>query len=236
MSEGRTRLAKALLHFHPAAWIWIALVGVLWLAVATTGAEPASEAARRLAEAADGPWLPAVLLAAYTLRTVLLLPSTALALVAGWAAGPLLGAALAWFGALLSASLTYALGRWARRDRVAARVATSGAIGQGAASGWRDRLTDHAFEAVLLTRLAAVPGDAVNLVSGATKVPYLPFATATALGGLPGVLAAVWAGASIEGAFVMRSVTVQPGLIVASASMAALGLASAWWLRRRARS
>lgn len=227
MSDARSSLVKALLRFHPVAWVWVVAVAALWITVAVIGAEPTREAARRVAALAEGPWLPVALLAAYALRTVLLLPTTALALVAGWAAGPLWGAALAWLGALLSASLAYALARWAHRDEEPLPDVPK------VLGGWRGRLQRHTFEAVLLARLAAAPGDVVNLVAGASRAPFLPFAAATALGGLPGMLAAVWAGASIEGAFVLRSASIEPGLILASLAMAAVGLASAWWVRRR---
>ncbi len=217
-----------------AAGIWIAVVLVAWAVVVARGADLA-EAAARLAGLADGPWLVPALLAAYALRAVLFFPATALALLAGWALGPRLGALVAFGGVLGSAALAYGLAR-AVRPRAGRREAVPASTDDAAGrwQRWRGRLVRNTFEAVLLARLAAAPGDAVNVAAGVARAPFVPFLAATALGGAPGLLAVVWAGASLEGAFRVERMAVRPELVAASLAMGALALVASRWVRRRA--
>lgn len=220
------------------AAVWLALLVVAWAVVVARGADPA-DAAGALADLAAGPWLVPALLAAYALRAVTFLPATALALLAGWALGPVAGALVAFVGVLGSAAIAYGLARALRRPRThgAAAVVATPTRGERSGEGrWRARLRRNAFEAILLARLAAAPGDAVNVAAGAARAPLGAFLAATALGGAPGLLAVVWAGASLEGAFRVERVAIRPELVVASAAMAVLAVGASWWLRRGGRA
>jgi uncharacterized membrane protein YdjX (TVP38/TMEM64 family) len=231
----------------PPALIWIVVLVLAWGAVLLAGVDPVRDPGAWIARAAEGPWVAPALLAAYGARAVVLFPATALALFAGYALGPVWGALIAWAGAVGSAALAYGLARAVRPGRTAAasrapappgdgapEAVTSDAVA-GGRGGWRARLSRNAFEAILIARLAAAPGDVVNVTAGVARVPFGRFVLATALGGLPGLLAVVWAGASLEGAFRVRGVPVRPGLVAASVAMAALALGVSAWLRRRAR-
>jgi uncharacterized membrane protein YdjX (TVP38/TMEM64 family) len=218
----------------PPAVLWIALLAAVWGAVLLAGVDPLRASGGWIARAADGPWLVPVLLAAYAARAVVLFPATALTLFAGYALGPIGGALVAWAGGVGSAALAYGLARAVRprRGAGAGKEAAPDAAAAGRA-GWRARLSRNAFEAILIARLAAAPGDVVNVTAGVVRAPLGAFLAATALGGAPGLLAVVWAGASLEGAFRVEGLQVRPGLVVASVAMgvAALGLSA--WLRRR---
>ena len=221
--------------------LWAAVVVAAWVAVLATGADPREVGGDALRRVSGGGWAVPALLVAYALRAVVLFPATALALFAGYALGPFVGALVAWVGVLLSASVAYGLARVAgprraatatpRRDADAADAA--GEAAHDAETGWRARLRRNAFEAILIARLAAVPGDVVNLVAGASRAPVGPFVAATALGGAPGLLAVVWAGASLEGVFEVRQVSLRPELIAASLAMAAVAVGLSRWIRRR---
>lgn len=228
--------------------LWAAVVVAAWAAVLATGVDPREMGADALRRVSRGGWAVPALLTAYALRGVVLFPATALALFAGYALGPVVGALVAWSGVLLSASVAYGLARvaGARRTATPRRAAgTVGTVGEAAAGtaaeegteatgvGWRARLQRNAFEAILIARLAAVPGDVVNLAAGASRTPFGPFVAATALGGAPGLLAVVWAGASLEGVFEVRQVSVRPELIAASLTMAVLAIGLSRWMRRR---
>lgn len=218
----------------PPALLWLALLALVWGAVLVRGVDPVRASGDALVALATGPWAVPVLLAAYALRAALLFPATALALFAGWALGPVTGSLVAWVGAVGSAGIAYGLARAVRPRR---RAGAEGALGEaGRWARFRRDLARNAFEAILLARLAAVPGDAVNVAAGAARAPVLPFLTATALGGLPGLLAVTWAGASLEGAFRVERVAIRPELVAASVAMAALAVTVSWWLRRRSRS
>lgn len=223
---------RAMRRRVPPALVWIVVLALAWGAVLVAGVDPVRDPGAWIARAAEGPWVAPALLAAYAARAVVLFPATALALFAGYALGPVWGALIAWIGAVGSAALAYGLARAVRPGR-GAPGAPEAAGGRG---GWRVRLSRNAFEAILIARLAAAPGDVVNVTAGVARAPFGRFVAATALGGLPGLLAVVWAGASLEGAFRVQGVPVRPGLVAASIAMAALALGVSAWLRRRTRS
>lgn len=216
--------------------VWPATLLTLWAILALSGAAPQEAVARGLAAVGTGPAAALALLLAYALRAVLLFPMTVLTVFAGFALGPVWGAVGAVLGTLLSASLAYALARWLRRGAEPAPVGSGAAQDPRAAhsrrAAWAARLRSHPFEAVLTARAAAVPGDLVNLLAGAWRIPFLAFALGTMLGGLPGILAAAWAGASIEGAFAFEGLRPRPGLLVASGAMLVVSLVLARVVRR----
>lgn len=202
--------------------VWPASLLTLWAVLAVTGFGPQEAVARGLSLLGSGPWALAALLAAYAVRAVLLLPMTVLTVFAGFLLGPVWGAVGAVAGTILSAVLAYAVARWLRhgtRDAGDDRGEVDAAVGGVRNRPWAVRLRSHPFEAVLTARAAAVPGDLVNLVSGAWRIPVAPFALGTVLGGLPGILAAVWAGASLEGAFAFEGMRPRPALLLASGGM-----------------
>ncbi len=165
----------------------------------------------------------------YLVRPLLLLPVTVLTAFCGYLFGPWWGVVVAHVAATASASVGYLMVRtW--RGRGPAGVPL------GRAPGWRGRLRHGAFEAVLVSRLSFVPGDLVNGAAGALILPYGPFVAATALGGLPGTVVGVLAGAGMRGRdFHGAVLTVQPGFIAASLALALLSVAVAVVLRRRLR-
>lgn len=213
--------------------LWAAVVVAAWAAVLVAGLDPREVGGDALRRVSGGRWLVPALLGAYALRGVVLFPATALTLFAGYALGPFLGALVAWLGVLLSASVAYGLARSAAPRRTAAPRGEADLRGETDELGWRARLKRNAFEATVIARLAAVPGDVVNVAAGAARAPFVPFAVATALGGAPGLLAVVWAGASLEGVFEVQQVSVRPELIVASLAMAVLAIGLSRWMRRR---
>ncbi len=167
----------------------------------------------------------ALLAGIYLVRPLLLLPVTVLTAFCGYLFGPLWGVAIAHTAALASATAGYLAVRWWRGSRPLA-----------ADPAWTERLRRRTFETVLVSRLSFVPGDLVNGVAGGLALPFVPFALATALGGLPGTLVGVLAGAAMHGeGFRAAAVHVRPGFIGASLALAVLSLALAVTLRRRGR-
>jgi len=221
---------KSLRRVPPVAWVWLALLAVAWGAALVVGEGPEGSLGALLLRFATGPWGALAILLAYALRGVVLFPSTILTLFTGWALGPWWGALVAWLGVLASAAVAYGAARWVRRDRgdVPRRDATPGRWAR-----WEARLQARAFEAILIARLASMPGDAVNVVAGASRAPFTPFLSATALGGAPGLLAVVLAGASLEGAFDADGVQIRVELLTFSLVLAVLAFGVSAWLRRR---
>lgn len=161
-----------------------------------------------------------LLVGLYLLRPLLLLPVTILTVFSGFLLGVVGGGAFALLMSLVSATVAYGLAR-----RLAPARPPSGAL--------FERLNARAFEAVLTARLTFLPGDLVNYAAGVVRVPYLPFALATLLGGLPGLAMGVLAGASIEGVFRFEGLRLNLGFLLASLGLLLLSLLMSWLLRRR---
>jgi len=166
----------------------------------------------------------------YLVRPLLLLPVTVLTAFCGYLFGPLWGVVVAHVAATASASVAYlVVRRWRGRGQVG--------VADRSVPGWMGRLRHGTFEAVLASRLSFVPGDLVNGAAGALALPFAPFAAATALGGLPGTVVGVLAGAGMRGRdFRAAAITLRPGFIVASLVLALLSVAVAVALRRRLRA
>lgn len=215
--------------------LWLVALAAIWAVLVSRGDGPAATVAALLAALDDSRWAFLALVIAYGVRSLVFLPMTVLTVFAGFLLGPWWGGLVALLGGVGSAATSYGLARWARgglanRRRAAAEDGGGGFLTRGRLVALRER----PFETVLTARLVAVPGDVVNVLAGAWRVPLAPFAAATALGGLPGVLAGVFAGASIEGAFRWTGLEVRPSLVVASLTMLVVSLGLSALVRRRA--
>jgi uncharacterized membrane protein YdjX (TVP38/TMEM64 family) len=136
---------------------------------------------------------PLLFLGAAALSPLLLIPAALLGSVAGFSYGPVLGVIYTIIGCNLSATLTYSLGRIARHG-----IDPAGGFGRLLAR-YGTRLRTNSFISVILLRLSFLPYDPVNYVIGMAQVRWIDFLIANTLGSLPGVLAIVITGASVEG-------------------------------------
>jgi len=157
----------------------------------------------------------------YVARPLLLLPVTVLTAFCGYLFGPLPGLLVAAVAGVASAAVGYLAARlW--RGRLPA-----------VPGRWWARLRRGTFEAVLVSRLSFVPGDLVNGAAGALGLRFGSFVAATALGGLPGTVVGVLAGAGMRGGrFEAGGIHLRPAFIVASLALAAASLGVAAVLRR----
>lgn len=200
--------------------IWIALVVAFWIYAQAREGGAVALVEDALAAIAGNPWALAVLLGAYLVRPLLVLPMTVLTAFSGFLLGPVWGASFALGGVLASASIAYGLARF---------------MGAGRAPDgrWWRLLRDRSFEALVTARLMLVPGDAVNYAAGALRIPFRAFFLATAIGGMPGLMIGVLAGASVEGAFTFDGLRLNVGYLIASAVLLVASLGASRLLRRR---
>jgi uncharacterized membrane protein YdjX (TVP38/TMEM64 family) len=174
---GRVLLVGALLAFFVglgAAWRWTELGE--WL-------EPA-----RLASLAESlrqlPGSPFVILGAFVLGSLLVVPVTAMIAATVLVFGPWLGLVYAFGGSLLGATVTYLLGQVVGRETLR-RVAGSRLDRLSRALGRRGVL------AIVTVRILPVaPFTVVNLVAGATHISLRDYIVGTVLGLAPGIIAA----------------------------------------------
>lgn len=214
-------------------WWHTIAVGVLWLGLIAgyqvwairSGTSP-SDAAGRLVDAVDGSVGIVIFLVLYLVRPLVLFPATGLTVAAGFVFGPWLGLAVVIVAANASAMLTYAVGRWFGR-----RAGTS-TPGDGRMARYRARLHERTFETVLIMRLVLVPYDVVSYLAGVLRVAPLPFLAGTAVGSIPGTVAFVLFGASIE-KFDGAVPSINPWMLVASVALLGVSLILVKVVRRR---
>jgi uncharacterized membrane protein YdjX (TVP38/TMEM64 family) len=199
--------------------LWAALLLAFWLIARGRPGGAGAVLSGWLAALAGSPIALLLLTGLYLLRPLVLLPVTVLTVFCGFLLGVVGGGAFALLMSLVSATVAYLLAR-----RLAPLQPPKGSLFA--------RLRARSFEAVLTARLTFLPGDLVNYGAGAVRVPYLPFALATLLGGLPGLAVGVLAGAAIEGDFRFEGLQVDPVLIGASLGLLLLSLLASWLLRR----
>ncbi len=200
---------------------WLLLVGGFWLLANSRGQSPLDLLVEILQSLQASPYAVLWLLLIYLVRPLFLLPVSVLTVFAGFLFGAWQGMVWSAAAAVASAALAY----WLARLATGSQIRNEGATAR--------RLRDNAFEAVLTMRLASMPGDPINFLCGALRVPIWPFLAATAIGGMPGVVIGVFAGASLEGNFSFEGVSVRWEFIVISAVMLVAGLLLSRWVRAR---
>jgi len=162
--------------------------------------------------------------------SVLMVPRGVPALLAGLLLSPFVAVPAALCGIALGASVSFLLGRWLGRPYLAGRTAAAAPDARLARlQAWLDR---DGTRAVVYARILPVfPFGLLNYLFGATTVRMLPFVLGTAAAIVPSTTAYVLVGASADHpgspAFLLSV-----GMV---ASVGALGLAHAWWSRRRGR-
>lgn len=201
---------------------WSLLLGGFFLVAWLRGQGPVEMLVGMLQAMQASPWAIVWLTLIYLVRPLFLLPVTVLTVFAGFLYGPWFGALYSTVGAVGTAWLAYSLARWLTPPP---RPGAGGKMAQN--------LRNNAFEAVLTMRLMSFPGDPINFFSGAMRVPVIPFLLATLIGGLPGMMIGVFAGASITGDFTFSGLSIRWEFVAASAVLLVAGLLTSRWLRRR---
>lgn len=128
---------------------------------------------------------------AYAIRPVVLFPATLMTFMSGALFGLPMGFVYTMIGENMSANLAYFLGRIFGKDLIQSD--------RGILTDLSRRLEKSSFGAILFTRLAFFPFDAVNYASGILRAKWLGFFLATLVGIIPGALVFIIAGASIRG-------------------------------------
>jgi phospholipase D1/2 len=209
----------ALLFFAAlfAAWRWTPLAEYVTPQAVT-------EWATLLADESTGPFM---VIGAYTLATLTMFPRPLITLAAVVAFGPLVGFVYAMAGILSAALLTYSAGRVLSRDTIR-RLA-----GRRLNRLSRE-LRRRGLLSVIAVRLVPVaPFIVVNMVAGAARIRVSHYSLGTAIGMLPGTLAATVFGDQLH-SFLRDPGSLNywlVGLLVAVVLLVFFALRR--WLRRR---
>lgn len=128
----------------------------------------------------------------YAIRPLILFPSTILTLAGGFVFGPILGVLYTIIASNISSSIAYLVGLFFGE----------GLVKDDGSDSWVQRyarrMRENSFETVMIMRFIFLPYDLVSYLAGFLKIKFIPFITATALGSIPGTIAFVGFGASIE--------------------------------------
>ena len=128
-------------------------------------------------------WAPIAMVGAYVLGSLMLFPRPVLTLVSVMSFGVALGLVYATGGVILSAAVTYWLGRMMKRDTVR-RIAGEDFEKAG------EVLRKNGVIAVFGANMLPTPPFAVqNIIAGAARIPLWKFLLGTFLSLIPGILA-----------------------------------------------
>lgn len=202
--------------------LWLTLAISFWLYIKTTGQPLSTILENSLSQLSSSAWGPVLLLGIFIVRPLFLLPVTILTVFAGFLFGAFWGSLYALIATLITAGIPYLLGRFFGTE-----LKTNNKLVR--------QMRERSFDTILLSRLIFIPGDLVNYAAGFLKISFSAFILATALGGLPSLLVATLAGASIEGVFQFEGLQVNPWLLLASAALLLFSLSLSRLLRKRSK-
>ncbi|WP_334190578.1 VTT domain-containing protein [Noviherbaspirillum sp.] len=168
------------------------------------------------------PFTPVAVICSYAIAGLVMVPVTLLIGVTGIVFGPVAGAFYAIGGTLLSAAVTYGLGRWLGRDTVHQLVGPR-------INRLSRRIARRGIIAMIIVRMLPIaPFTVVNVIAGASHIRFRDYMLGTLLGMTPGIIITVTFVHHLAEAIRNPS----PGTIAVLALVAALLIGSALGLQR----
>jgi uncharacterized membrane protein YdjX (TVP38/TMEM64 family) len=176
----------------PALFFWGALMITYYWYASANDLSPLEVVQRLLDFMTTGFWGALVYIGLYIVRPLILFPSTVLTLAGGFVFGPVLGVLYTILASNASSTVAFFVGRYFGEGL----FKDDGS--DGLIQSYARRMRENSFETVMIMRFIFLPYDAVSYLAGFLKIRYWPFILATALGSIPGTIAFVGFGASIE--------------------------------------
>lgn len=170
---------------------------------------------------------PLLYIVVYLLRPLILFPASLLTILGGSVFGLVPGFLIVLVAGTVSAVIPYGIGRWF----------SSGAAPESTDASALQRfmhvLRRNPFQAVLMMRLIYLPYDAVSLIAGNLRIPFIVFILATGLGNVAGTLSFVGVGAALEGNLASGQASLNPATLLFSGVILVISLAVSRLLNRR---
>ncbi len=175
-----------------ALFFWLALiVSYQWYA-SVNDLSPLQVVQRMLVFMQNGAWGVLIYVILYAVRPLILFPATVLTLAGGFVFGPFLGVLYTIIAGNISSTIAFYVGQFFGDD-ILKDDGSNGIIQR-----YTRRMRENSFETVMVMRFIFLPYDAVSYLAGFLKIKFVPFILATALGSIPGTVAFIGFGASIE--------------------------------------
>lgn len=158
------------------------------------------KAVQQIVDLLQTPSGPLLYILIYALRPLIFFSTIVLTVTAGavFGAGSALNFALAVIytviGSNISAMLAYFIGRYFGQGLL---QESEGSPANGIQK-YASRLRRNSFETVMIMRFIFLPYDLVNYLCGFLRINWQPFLLATALGSIPGTIAFIAFGASVD--------------------------------------
>jgi len=163
----------------------------------------------------------------YIVQPLIFFPSWLLTVSAGYLYGAVLGTALTLLASNLSALVAYGVGRFFGHGLL------NWQRSPGAVQRYAARMVSNSFATVLVMRFLFLPYDVVSYGAGFLRIRWVPFLLATLIGSIPGTLAFVLFGASIEGDFAGMHIGWNPAMLALSISLFVVSLLLWRYFRNR---
>ena len=145
--------------------------------------------------APDNPYLAAIFLVAlYAFKSLtIFFPIIILNILGGFLFSPPIALLINTLGVIIELAIPYFIGRISKKSK--SRTIT---IKYPKIESMIERLhTGSFFTAFILRAVSCLPGDAVSIFLGATKMPFVPYLLGSLIGTLPGMILATFMGMSI---------------------------------------
>ncbi len=216
-------------HWHKlvAAGLWLTLLAGYGLYARAQALSPLGAAQALTTLMAGSGYGALIYVVVYALTPVLFFPTTLLTLAGGFVFGPVWGFVLTTVGANASSLVSYGMGRW-----LGQAVFNPDDAG-GRLQRYTARLRANSFETVLVMRLVFLPYELVGYLCGFLQINWRAFLLATFLGGIPGTIAFVSFGASIQGQLTDLSPRLSLPTLGLAVGMLLISLALSRFFRRR---
>jgi len=154
----------------------------------------------QLVDLLTSPWGPLLYILVYALRPLIFFSAAILTIASGsiFGSGSILNLALAVLytiiGSNTSAMVAYGVGRFFGKGLLTGEKGGESSLLQR----YAERLRHNSFETILIMRFIFLPYDLVNYLAGILRIDWKAFILASFLGSLPGTVAFVAFGASID--------------------------------------
>lgn len=206
--------------------LWVGVIAGYQLWAYARGTSQKDAAVDFVAILQGSAWGPIAIAVAYLIRPLLLLSAALLTVAAGFLFGVGVGLVVVVLASNASAMVAYAVGRWFAGDRIpgAARSQRLGA--------YVARMRTRSFETTMTLRLLFLPYDLVSYAAGFWRIHPWGFLAGTAIGSIPGTVAFVLFGASVE-EFDGGLPSLNPITVGVAVGMLAISLVLARLVRRR---